>query len=88
MFLLGKTLEKNSIALCLRLESILGKFLAVGFLKRLGMDIRIFIVFCFLKKKSSRYLETKKGQFRIQEKGVFASGWHSHTDAKALGSLG
>ncbi|MGD2065973.1 MAG: hypothetical protein PVI43_02240, partial [Candidatus Bathyarchaeota archaeon] len=30
----------------------------------------------------------KKGQFRIKEKGVLAEGWRSHTDAKALASLG
>ncbi len=30
----------------------------------------------------------KKGQFRIKEKGVIAEGWRSHTDAKAMSSLG
>jgi len=30
----------------------------------------------------------KKGQFRIKEKDVVAAGWRSHTDVKALSSLG
>lgn len=30
----------------------------------------------------------RKGQFRIKEKGVLAAGWRSHTDVKALSSLG
>jgi hypothetical protein len=30
----------------------------------------------------------KKGQFRVREKGSLAEGWGSHTDAKAMSSLG
>lgn len=39
-------------------------------------------------EKEFKVFRDKKGQFRIKEKGVFAEGWRSHTDAKALGSLG
>ena len=47
-------------------------------------------IHCILlfEEKQFKVFRDKKGQFRIQEKGVFASGWRSHTDAKALGSLG
>jgi hypothetical protein len=30
----------------------------------------------------------QKGQFRVKEKDVFEAGWHSHTDVKAMSSLG
>ena len=47
-------------------------------------------VHCVLlfEEKQFKVFRDKKGQFRIKEKGVFAAGWRSHTDAKALSSLG
>ena len=40
------------------------------------------------EEKQFKVFRDKKGQFRIKEKGVVAAGWHSHTDAKAMSSLG
>ena len=47
-------------------------------------------IHCILlfEEKEFKVFRDKKGQFRIREKGVIAEGWRSHTDAKALGSLG
>jgi len=47
-------------------------------------------IHCILlfEDKEFKGFRDKKGQFRIKEKGVFAAGWHSHTDVKALSSLG
>ena len=74
----------NLIGLCLMLESILGKFLVVGFLKRLGMGIRIFIVFCFLKKKSSRYLGTKKDNSEFAKRAYLVQGGEATLTQKPL----
>ena len=47
-------------------------------------------IHCILlfEEKEFKVFRDKKGQFRIKEKGVIASGWRSHTDVKALSSLG
>ena len=47
-------------------------------------------IHCILlfEEKEFKVFRDKKGEFRIREKGVIAEGWRSHTDAKALGSLG
>ena len=47
-------------------------------------------IHCILlfEEKEFKVFRDKKGQFRIPEKGVFAAGWRSHTDVKALSSLG
>jgi hypothetical protein len=47
-------------------------------------------IHCILlfEEKEFKVFRDKKGQFRIKENGVFAAGWHSHTDVKALSSLG
>ena len=40
------------------------------------------------EEKQFEVFRDKKGQFRIKEKGLIASGWHSHLDVKAMSSLG
>ena len=47
-------------------------------------------IHCILlfEEKEFKVFRDKKGQFRIKEKGVVATGWRSHTDAKAMSSLG
>jgi len=47
-------------------------------------------VHCVLlfEEKQFKVFRDKKGEFRIKEKGLIASGWHSHTDVQAMGSLG
>jgi len=47
-------------------------------------------IHCILlfEEKQFKVFRDKKGQFRIKEKGVIAEGWRSHTDAKAMSSLG
>jgi hypothetical protein len=47
-------------------------------------------IHCILlfEEKEFKVFRDKKGQFRIKEKGVIAEGWRSHTDVKAMGSLG
>ena len=47
-------------------------------------------IHCILlfEEKEFKVFMDKKGQFRIKEKGVVASGWRSHTDVKAMSSLG
>ena len=47
-------------------------------------------IHCILlfEEKEFKVFRDKKGQFRIKEKGVVASGWRSHTDVKAMSSLG
>ena len=47
-------------------------------------------IHCILlfEEKEFKVFRDNKGQFRIKEKGVVASGWRSHTDVKAMSSLG
>ena len=47
-------------------------------------------IHCILlfEEKEFKVFRDKKGQFRIKEKDVVAAGWHSHTDVKAMSSLG
>jgi hypothetical protein len=47
-------------------------------------------IHCILlfEEREFKVFRDKKGQFRINEKGVIAEGWRSHTDAKAMSSLG
>ena len=47
-------------------------------------------IHCILlfEEKEFKVFRDKKGQFRVKEKEIFESGWHSHTDVKALSSLG
>jgi hypothetical protein len=47
-------------------------------------------IHCILlfEEKEFKVFRDKKGQFRIKEKGVLAEGWRSHTDIKAMSSLG
>jgi hypothetical protein len=47
-------------------------------------------IHCILlfEKKEFKVFRDKKGQFRVKEKDIFAAGWRSHTDVKALWSLG
>jgi len=47
-------------------------------------------VHCILlfQEKQFKVFRDKKGQFRVKEKGVIEEGWHSHTDVKAMSSLG
>jgi hypothetical protein len=47
-------------------------------------------IHCILlfEEKEFKVFRDKKGQFRINEKGALAEGWRSHTDAKAMSSLG
>jgi hypothetical protein len=47
-------------------------------------------IHCILlfEEEEFKVFRDKKGQFRIKEKGVIAEGWRSHTDAKAMSSLG
>ena len=40
------------------------------------------------EEKEFKVFRDKKGQFRIKEKCAIAAWWHSHTDVKAMGSLG
>ena len=47
-------------------------------------------IHCILlfEEKQFKAFRDKKGQPRIKEKGIIEAGWRSHTDVKALGSLG
>jgi hypothetical protein len=47
-------------------------------------------IHCILlfEEKEFKVFRDKKGQFRIKEKGIIEAGWRSHTDVKALSSLG
>jgi len=47
-------------------------------------------IHCILLFKDKRFkvFRDNKGQFRIKEKGLIAAGWRSHTDVKAMSSLG
>jgi hypothetical protein len=47
-------------------------------------------IHCILlfEEKDFEVFRDKKGQFRIKEKVVIEEGWHSHTDVKAMSSLG
>jgi len=47
-------------------------------------------IHCILlfEEKEFNVFRDKKWQFRIKEKEVIASGWHSHTNVKAMSSLG
>lgn len=47
-------------------------------------------VHCILlfEEKQFKVFRDKKGQFRVKEKGLIEEGWHSHTDVKAMSSLG
>lgn len=47
-------------------------------------------IHCILLFKNKRFnvFRDKKGQFRIKEKGFIEEGWRSHTDVKAMSSLG
>jgi hypothetical protein len=40
------------------------------------------------EEKQFKVFRDKKGKFRIKEKFVIESGWHSHTDVQAMASLG
>jgi len=47
-------------------------------------------IHCILlfEEKQFKVFGDKKGQFRIKERGIIEAGWRSHTDVKALSSLG
>ncbi len=47
-------------------------------------------IHCILlfKEKEFKVFRDEKGQFRIREKNIFAKGWHSFVDVKAMYSLG
>ena len=47
-------------------------------------------IHCILlfEEREFKVFRDKKGQFRVKEKGGLAEGWGSHTDAKAMSSLG
>ena len=68
LVMLGETLALNSIGLCRMLERILVKFHVVGSLKLSVMGILTFTVFCFLKKKISMYLGTKRDNSESKKK--------------------
>ena len=40
------------------------------------------------EEKEFKVFRDKKGQFRTPEKGIIEAGWRSHTDVKAMSSLG
>ena len=65
----GEILVLSSIGLCLMLERSLARFLVVEALKLSRMVILTFTAFCFLKKKNSRYSETKRENPESKKKG-------------------